>query len=73
MKVHKVIDTLQIGDNTSIIIADNGMDIKNGVGILDERGKPYIILSVGMNNSGGKMKTTSLLVEGHFNSKKIFI
>jgi hypothetical protein len=73
MKVFKVIDTLKIGDNTSIIINDKGSEIKNGVGILDEYGKPYVVLSVGMNNNKGRMDTTTLLIEGAFNSSKIFL
>jgi hypothetical protein len=73
MKVFNVVDMLKIGDNTSIIIDDKGADIKNGIGILDEYGKPHIVLSVGMNNNKGRMDATTLLIEGAFNSNKIFL
>lgn len=73
MKVHNVISKLRIGDNTSIVINDKGKDIYNGIGILDENGTPYVVLSVGMNNTKGELKTTTLLIEGEFNSNKIFV
>lgn len=73
MRVYDVIDTLKIGGNTSIVINDRGKDIKNGIGILDEHGKPYVVLSVGMNNTKGKLETTTLLIEGIFKSNKVFV
>ena len=73
MKVYNVIDTLKIGDNTSVVIGDKGEDIKNGTGILDDKGRPYVVLSVGMSNDKGKIETTTLLLEGTFESDKIFI
>lgn len=73
MKVHNVISKLKIGDNTSIVINDKGKDMHNGIGILDENGTPYVVLSVGMNNTKGELKTTTLLIEGEFNSNKIFV
>ena len=73
MRVYDVIDTLKIGGNTSIVINDKGTDIKNGIKILDEHGKPHIVLSVGMNNTKGTLETTTLLIEGIFKSDKIFI
>ena len=73
MRVIEVIDTLKIGNNTSIGIKDKCPEIKNGVGILDENGKPYIVLSVGLTKTTGEINSTIILVEGDFNSKKIFI
>ncbi len=73
MQAHNVISTLKIGDNTSVIIDDKGKDFKNGIGILDEKGNSYIVLSVGMNNSKSNRETTTLLIQGHFNSEKIYI
>ena len=73
MKAFEVIDTLKIGNNTSIIIKDKGMDVKNGTALLDDNGKPHVILSVGMNNDKGSIETTTLLLEGEFKSKKIYI
>lgn len=73
MQVHDIINTLKIGDNTSVIINDKGKDIKNGIGVLDEKGQPYIVLSVGMNKAKGSIRTTTLLIKGHFDSRKTFI
>lgn len=74
MKVLNVIRTLKIGNNTSIIVNDKCKDVKNGTGVLDENGKPYVVLSVGMNKAKGSINdTTTLLIEGEFNSNKLFI
>ena len=73
MKVFKVASSLKVGNNTSIVIDDKCIDLKNGMGVLDEKGKPYIILSIGMANTKGNMETTNLLIEGEFNSDKVFI
>lgn len=73
MKVYNVISKLKIESNTSIVIDDKGKDMHNGICILDENGNPYIVLSVGMSNTKGEIKTTTLLIEGDFNSNKIFI
>lgn len=73
MKAFEVIDTLKIGSNTSIIIKDKGIGLKNGTALLDDTGKPYVILSVGMNNDKGNIETTTLLLEGDFKSKRIFV
>lgn len=73
MKVFNVTSSLRVGNNTSIVIDDKCIDLKNGMGILDESGKPYIILSIGMANTKGNMETTNLLIEGEFNSEKVFV
>ena len=73
MKVIKVKDRLKIGKNTSVIIDDNGKELKNGMGVLDADGNPYVILSIGMNSIKGSMDTTTLLLEGDFDSDKIFV
>ena len=73
MKVFNVTSSLRVGNNTSIVIDDKCIDLKNGMGILDANGKPYIILSIGMANTKGNMETTNLLIEGEFNSKKVFV
>lgn len=72
MRAVKVINTLKIGNNTAIILDDKCKDIKNGTAILDDKGKPYIILSVGMDSSKGSLEKASVLIEGSFKSEKIY-
>jgi hypothetical protein len=76
MVIYNVIDTLPIGNNTSVLIDGDGKYFKNGVGILDENGKPYEVLTVAMSsgrNIDDLLNKTSLLVKGKFSSKKLFV
>jgi hypothetical protein len=73
MKEIKVLNTLKIENNTSIFIDSNGFGIKTGDTVQDEYGVKHKVLSVGMTNTHGSMTTTSLLIEGTFNSSKICI
>ncbi len=76
MTICNVLGTMPIGDNTAIIVDNDGELFHNGIGILDEDGKPFEVLSVGMD-SGAEPKDmldkTSLLVRGKFVSKRIFV
>ena len=76
MTVFKVIGRMSVGDNTAIVVDGKGNLFHNGVGILDENGKPYEVLSVGMDsgiNVEEMLNKTSLLIEGNFVSSKLFI
>ena len=73
MTVFKVIGRMSVGDNTAIVVDGKGNLFHNGVGILDENGKPY---EVGMDsgvNVEEMLNKTSLLIEGNFVSSKLFI
>lgn len=78
MKVIEVIDTLKISGNTSLVVKDDGKDLKNGIGILDDKGVPHVVLSVAMSRpdmsvENAIMNTTVILVEGTIDSKRIFV
>ena len=73
MRVLQIMDTLKLGNNTLIAVNDPCEDIKNGSGILDENGKPYVILSIGTNSNKENINITNILIEGELQSKKIFI
>lgn len=71
---YKVIDTFSIGGNTSVTIEGNGDELCNGLGITDEKGREYRILSVAMvhyENPSDIKKSTALLIEGNFTGKEI--
>jgi hypothetical protein len=72
--VYKVIDTLPIGANTSVLIEGSGESFRNEMTVFDENGKHYKVLTVAM--TGGRVteeakEKTSLLIEGRFSSKEI--
>jgi hypothetical protein len=76
MVIYNVIDTLPIGNDTSVLIDGDGKHFKNGVGVLDENGKPYEVLTVAMSsgkNVDDLLNKTSLLIKGKFSSKKLFV
>ena len=67
---------MKIGDNTAVVVDGSGELFRNGIGILDENGKPYEVLSVGMETAADTddaSDKTSLLLNGSFLSKKMFI
>ena len=76
MTICNVLDTLQIGNNTAIVVDSPRQLFRNGIGVLDENGKPYEVLSVGMDNiivTDDMSEKTSLLLAGIFSSKKIYL
>ncbi len=78
MIIYNVLDTIRIGDNTSVLIDGKSTPFKNGVGVLDGNGKPYEVLSVGMSSSSNSdtkelLSKTSLLVKGNFSSDKLYV
>lgn len=77
MRICNVLKTLNIDDNTAIVVEGDRELFWNGMGILDELGKPYEVLSVGMddnsNMSDDMVDKFSLLINGMFSSSKIYI
>ena len=75
MTVLEVLDYKPLNGNTAVIVKGNGDNLKNGIGILDSNGKPYVLISVGMSSpiSENEDKTTPILVEGTFASDRIFV
>lgn len=69
MREVKVIDTLRIGNNTSIGIQDRCIELKNGSIVFDNEDKPFKVLSIALTNTKGSLENTILLVEGIFNSQ----
>ena len=76
MTIYDVLSTMTIGDNTAVIIDGSGELFRNGIGVLDKNGKPYEVLSVGMDcalKTDDILNKTSLLLKGNFLSKKMFV
>ena len=75
MKIYNVLKTLKVGKNTAVLVEGRGYDFRNGVAVLDSKGKPYMVLSVGMDagNDTKSLDRTSLLVKGKFKSNSLFV
>ena len=76
MTICNVLKSMAIGDNTAVVVDGSKELFYNGLGVLDENGKPFEVLSVGMDKTialDGMSDKTSLLLNGSFLSKKIFI
>ena len=73
MIILDVIDTAPINGDTAVIVKGDDSVLKNGIGILDSNGKPYRIKSVGLTSNDEGNKTTPLLVEGSFQSIRIYV
>ena len=76
MTIYKVLSTLKIDENTAIVVEGPRELFRNGIGILDENGKPYEVLSVGMDGGvdiDSIDNRTSLLINGSFVSDRIFV
>ena len=77
MTICRVLSMLPIDDNTAIVVEGSRELFRNGIGILDESGKPYEVLSVGMDdNIDAKSESfdkSSLLVSGTFSSSRIYV
>lgn len=71
---YKIIDKLPINNNTIVSIEGNGNGLKNGIDVVNELGKRFKILSVGMIrmvNAEDIGKITSLMIEGTFEGETI--
>lgn len=74
MTICNVLKTMKIGNNTAVVVDGSKELFYNGLGVLDEKGKPYEVLSVGMDKTFDTISDkTSLLLSGSFESTKIFI
>ena len=76
MTVCNVLSTLPIGEDTAVVVGGSRELFKNGTGILDEKGKPYEVLSVGMDENietEDVSNRASLLIKGSFASTKLFV
>lgn len=73
MTILNVIDTAEINGDTTVIVQGDDSVLKNGIGILDDSGKPHIIKSIGLTSGADNETTIPLLVEGKFSSSRIFV
>ncbi len=76
MTICNVMSTLPIDENTAVVVDGARELFRNGMGVLDEKGKPFEVLSVGMDNiigSDTEPAKVSLLIAGRFNSQKMYI
>lgn len=76
MTVCDVLRILPIGNDTAVVI-DGGRELfRNGTGVLNDEGKPFVVLSVGMDlieEFNDVEDKTSLLIKGSFKSKLLFV
>ena len=76
MTICNVLKTISVGEKTAIVVDGSGDLFRNGTGVLDEKGKPYEVLSVGMDmivNEEDRIGKTTLLLTGDFLSSKIYV
>ena len=73
MTILYVVETAPINGDTTVIVKGDDSILKNGIGILDSEGRPFMIKSVGLTSGEGDRITTPLLVEGTFSSTRIFV
>ena len=73
MTILDVIECAPINGDTTVIVKGDDSILKNDIGILDSNGKPYRIKSVGLTSGEGVRTTTPLLVEGNFESSRIYV
>ena len=76
MLVYNVIATLPVEENTTVLISGDGRNFQNGTSVLDDKGLPYEVLSVGMscgNDVDEMLNKTSLLIKGQFASEKLYV
>ena len=73
MTIFDVIETAPINGDTTVIVKGDDSVLKNGIGVLDSNGKPYRIKSVGLTSRGDGSVTTPILIEGTFNSSRMYV
>ena len=74
--MYKVLNILEVGKNTAVMISGNGSGLAKNTVVTGESGKEYRIISIGMPagiDSNEIDKTTDLLIEGKFDEKQINI
>lgn len=73
---YKVLDTLKIGDNTSVTIEGKGEELHNQMLIFDTDNIAHTLLSVAMpagQDAASIGNQTTLLIEGEFKSESVNI
>ena len=76
MTICNIVRTMSIDDTTAIVVEGPRELFRNGMGILDETGKPHEVISVGLDgilNPEIMQNRISLLIKGLFESTKIYI
>lgn len=76
MTICNVLSMITVGKDTAIVVDGPQEIFYNGIGFLDENGKPHEVLSVGMDggvDGAGMPMNSALLVAGEFSSKRIFV
>lgn len=76
MTVCDVLRILPIGNDTAVVIDGSRELFRNGTGVLNDEGKPFVVLSVGMDlieDFKNVSDKTSLLIKGSFKSKMLFV
>ncbi len=73
MTILDVIESAPINGDTTVIVKGDDSVLKNGIGIIDANGKPFKIKSVGLTSGDSDGTTTPVLVEGKFDSPRIFV
>ena len=51
MIVCSILNTLPIDDNTAVVVEGSRDLFRSGTGVLDENGKPYVVLSARVGNN----------------------
>ena len=76
MTICNVVRTMKISKNTAVIVEGPREIFRNGIGVLDDKGNPFEVLSVSIDNVADPEENetkTSLLLSGRFSSKKMYV
>ena len=76
MTICNVLRTMTIDDNTAIVVEGSRELFRNGMGILDDSGKPHEVETVGMDGIAdleNEYNRVSLLIRGSISSNKIYV
>lgn len=72
--MYKVLDTFDVGGNTSVTVEGNGDGLKNNIPVFDAQGVEYKLLSIALMSGCPPEeigKTTTVLIKGKFKSDTI--
>ena len=67
---------MKINKNTAVIVEGPREIFRNGIGVFDDKGKPFEVLSVSIDSVSDPEENetkTSLLLSGRFSSKKMYV
>lgn len=76
MKKYNVVNTMNVGNNTAVIIDGSSEMFSKGTVIISDSGTSYQVMSVGMLNGEAvrsKARNTTLVIRGRFQSPKIYV